>query len=558
MKIVIPMSGFGERFRRVGYAVPKPLIEVDGRPVITHVLDMFPGEREVLFICNREHLDEKSFRMGEILEKHCPTGQILAVEPHKLGPVHAVAQVFDLLDEDEPTIVNYCDFACYWDYGHFKAWVTEAQCDGCIPAYKGFHPHSLGTTNYAYMREANGWLLDIKEKEPFTDNRMNEYASSGTYYFAKGEYVKRFFTEAMARGLSVKNEYYVSLVYKLLLERQLRVAVYGLQHFLQWGTPEDMEEYQYWSRMFSELARPRAPRAAMPGTLLLPMVGAGSRFVRAEYDLPKPLIPVSGRPMFTQAAMDLPPMTEQVFVLRKDLPSVHEIQQAITELFPQGRVILLDGLTDGQARTCLLAQAQINQGRPLTIGACDCGVHYDEQRYLQLMRDNGTDVIVWVMRGHPDAKRFPAMYGWVEADRDLVRSVSVKVPLTNPANDPAIVGIFTFKRAGDFTAAARRLIERGAKVNGEYYVDSCINEAVASGLRCRILEVEQYFGWGTPEDLRTFEYWQSCFHKLDRHTYNLQADGKIPSEALPALARRYAKTVPPLPGPCPSPARFPV
>ncbi|SVE52845.1 uncharacterized protein METZ01_LOCUS505699, partial [marine metagenome] len=52
MQIVIPMSGFGERFRRAGYSVPKPLIEVDGKPIIQYVIEMFPGEENFIFICN--------------------------------------------------------------------------------------------------------------------------------------------------------------------------------------------------------------------------------------------------------------------------------------------------------------------------------------------------------------------------------------------------------------------------------------------------------------------------------------------------------------------------
>ena len=52
------MSGFGERFRKAGYDVPKPLIEVDGKPVIQHVVEMFPGEKDIVFICNKDHLQE--------------------------------------------------------------------------------------------------------------------------------------------------------------------------------------------------------------------------------------------------------------------------------------------------------------------------------------------------------------------------------------------------------------------------------------------------------------------------------------------------------------------
>ena len=57
MQIIIPMSGFGERFRKVGYKLPKPLIIVDEKPIIQHVVEMFPGEKEIIFICNKDHLN---------------------------------------------------------------------------------------------------------------------------------------------------------------------------------------------------------------------------------------------------------------------------------------------------------------------------------------------------------------------------------------------------------------------------------------------------------------------------------------------------------------------
>ena len=50
MKIVIPMSGSGTRFLKAGYTVPKPLIEVDGKPLIEHVVNMYPGEKDIIFI----------------------------------------------------------------------------------------------------------------------------------------------------------------------------------------------------------------------------------------------------------------------------------------------------------------------------------------------------------------------------------------------------------------------------------------------------------------------------------------------------------------------------
>ena len=70
MQVVIPMSGFGERFRRAGYSVPKPLLKVDGKPIVAHVIDMFPGEKNFIFICNQEHLNEPTHRMKAILKEY--------------------------------------------------------------------------------------------------------------------------------------------------------------------------------------------------------------------------------------------------------------------------------------------------------------------------------------------------------------------------------------------------------------------------------------------------------------------------------------------------------
>ncbi len=554
MQIVIPMSGFGERFRRAGYPVPKPLIEVDGKPIIAHVLDLFPGETDVTFICNADHLAEPAYRMEAILRELCPTGRIVPVAPHKLGPVHAVLQAMDGLDPDRPVVVNYCDFACFWDWPDFVRFTRETGCAGAIPAYRGFHPHSLGSTYYAYLRHQNGWVRDIQEKQPFTEAPMEEYASSGTYYFASAALLRRACEETVRQQISVNGEYYVSLAYKPILAERLPVAVYELQHFMQWGTPADLEDYQRWSRAFAALAGSPEP-PAQEGCVLVPMAGAGQRFRDAGYDRPKPLIPVSGRPMAVQAVADLPKAPRRRFILRRDLPGLGEITEALAAEVAGSETVLLDGLTDGQARTCLAGLAGLDPDQPLTIGACDNGVIFEPAEFSALLHGNGPDVLVWGIRGHSAARRRPQSYGWIEADAEgRIRRVAVKEPLADPVTDPIVIGAFTFRRLRDFVAAAERMIAREARVNGEFYIDTCINDAIALGLECRLFEVAHYLGWGTPDELRSFEYWQSCFHKWDRHPYRLEHDRHVPPGAVAALEARYRAVPSPRPVPLAAPS----
>ncbi len=589
MQIVVPMSGFGERFRRAGYRTPKPLIEIDGKPVIAHVVDLFPGERDFIFICNREHLDDPAYRMEDVLRALCPdadadadtdagvgagadTGagasgrrrgggargaRIVGIAPHRLGPVHAVRQAEHLLDPDRPVVVNYCDFACYWDWRHFKRFVRETGCAGAIPAYRGFHPHSLGGTRYAYLRETGGWAEDIREKEPFTDDPMREFASSGTYYFASARLMSHAFRAAVEQDLSLGGEYYVSLAYKPLFAAGERVAVYPLQHFMQWGTPEDVAEYRGWSGTFRALAG--CGREERPcGSVILPMAGLGQRFADAGYTVPKPLVPVSGKPMVVQAVEALPPAERHAFVLRADMPGAGAIAAELERLYPGAVVEMLPQVTEGQACTALLGLDALERALaggsapgPVTFGACDHGALYDGAAWRRLAEDPDTDVIVWGARGHADALRRPRMFGWIQVQAQAdgegwIERISVKQPLASgsPASDPIVCGTFTFRRAADFRRCVERLLEHDDRVGGELYLDSCINHALALGLRCRLFEVESYLSWGTPDDLRTFEYWQSCFHKWPGHPYRLERDPRVPAPARAELERAYRPVAP--------------
>lgn len=553
MQIVIPMSGFGERFRRAGYTVPKPLIEIDGKPIIAHVIDMFPGEQDFIFICNQDHLNNTDYKMESILRQYRPRARIMGIPSHKLGPIHAVQQVEYLIDPDRPVVVNYCDFACYWDWHHFKQFVVKTACSGAIPAYRGFHPHTLGSTNYAYMREANGWVQDIQEKQPYTNNRMEEYASSGTYYFASGKIMSEAFRMTVAQELNIGGEYYVSLAYKRLLAEQRPIAVYPLQHFMQWGTPEDVAEYNGWSSVFKRLIIVEKALPTPRGSLVIPMAGLGQRFSNEGYNVTKPLIPVSGKPMVTQATHDLPAAVHHVFVLRNDMPGHQEISDELKRIYPEAVIETIPSVTKGQACTALIGLEALKRvlgsiPGPVTVGACDNGALYDAKAFQQLVDNPDVDIVVWGARGHANAVRHPNMFGWINANSGRISGISVKKPLESPATDAIVLGTFTFRRAEDFRLIVEHLIARDGQINGEFYIDSCINDAIELGLRCHLFEVDCFLSWGTPNDLRTFEYWQSCYHKWASHPYRLELDSRIPGNALHALEERCQVILPDFPG----------
>ena len=139
------------------------------------------------------------------------------------------------------------------------------------------------------------------------------------------------------------------------------------------------------------------------------------------------------------------------------------------------------------------------------------------------------------------------MFGWIDETDGVINNISVKVPLARPETDPIVLGTFTFRNAEAFYAAFERMYKRKGIVNGEYYLDTLINDAIALGMNCRLFEVDSYLSWGTPNDLKTFEYWQSCFTKWPSHPYSLEQDRLISQDKVDSLQEKYQATEPTVP-----------
>ena len=50
MNILIPMAGAGQRFEKAGYTFPKPIIEIENKPMIQWVVESLNIEGNYIFI----------------------------------------------------------------------------------------------------------------------------------------------------------------------------------------------------------------------------------------------------------------------------------------------------------------------------------------------------------------------------------------------------------------------------------------------------------------------------------------------------------------------------
>lgn len=245
------MSGEGRRFQEAGYEILKPLIKVDGKPIIQYIVELFDPADEIIFVVSKEHLADSRYELEKILKRIRPDAKIIAIEPKKLGPNYGILGAADFLD-DEPILVSYCDFNILWDYVDFQKKITEKKPASAAICYKGFHPHLLQPNLYAGVRVDNDLnALEVQEKTSFTEDKMDTWQQAGLFYFASGKLLKDYCERAFREGWLLKGESYTSLLFTPMIEDGLASLVYPVEFFCQWGTPADLEEYEAWSRLLA-------------------------------------------------------------------------------------------------------------------------------------------------------------------------------------------------------------------------------------------------------------------------------------------------------------------
>jgi molybdopterin-guanine dinucleotide biosynthesis protein A len=253
---------------------------------------------------------------------------------------------------------------------------------------------------------------------------------------------------------------------------------------------------------------------------IIPMAGLGSRFSNDGYLLPKPLIPVSGKPMITQVIRDLPASDKHTFIVRQEHVDTFAIDTLIKATLPSATILPINYTTDGQATTCMLGLDRVSDEEEVFISACDNSFLYNEAAFNALRGNPSVDCIVWTFTKDPLLTAKPEAWGWIKlgADGKTIEDMSVKVPVSDdPFHDHAVVATFWFRRAGDFKAAYAAMVAADYRTNNEFYVDNFPIFMNQLGKKSVIFPVDLYVGWGKPADLHLYDK-HEYDHTVDRET----------------------------------------
>ena len=231
LNVLIPMAGLGSRFRDAGYVFPKPLVEVDGKPMIQAVVESLGVNAIYTYIVQKDHYEK--YNLSYLLNLITPNCNIVQVDGITEGAAVTCLLAKTHIDNDHPLIMANSDQIVEWNSRQFIYDLMTKNADGGIATFKSTHP------KWSYAKvNSEGLVTEVAEKKPISD-----LATVGIYYWKHGSDFIKYAEQMIAKDIRTNNEFYVCPVFNEAIEDGKRVFTNDIKKMWGVGTPEDLNYY---------------------------------------------------------------------------------------------------------------------------------------------------------------------------------------------------------------------------------------------------------------------------------------------------------------------------
>lgn len=230
LNVLIPMAGYGSRFAEAGYTFPKPLIEINGKPMIQVVVENLALDAHHIFIVQKTHYEK--YNLQYLLNLISPGCDVIQVDGVTEGAACTTLLAKELIDNDKALVVANSDQYLEWESSQFMYSMTAGHLDAGIVTFRATHP------KWSFARVENGTVVEVAEKKPISD-----IATTGIYYWKHGsEYVK-YAEQMIQKNIRTNGEFYVCPVFNEAIGDGKIVKPFGIDKMWGLGTPEDLETF---------------------------------------------------------------------------------------------------------------------------------------------------------------------------------------------------------------------------------------------------------------------------------------------------------------------------
>jgi NDP-sugar pyrophosphorylase family protein len=211
--------------------MPKPLIEVNGEPMISKAIKSLNLDGNYFFVIAKNQFTSL---VEETITAIKPGSKFIEIDYITEGPANSALLFRNQINSNEELIIANCDQIMEWNSENFLHNVRLY--DGAVVTYH------TDTDKNSYARlDKNGLVVEIREKEVISNVSLN-----GIHYWKKGSHFVSSADKMMElQDRAPNGEFYIGPTYNHMIRQGLKVGIYHIpneQHHPV-GIPDDLKKY---------------------------------------------------------------------------------------------------------------------------------------------------------------------------------------------------------------------------------------------------------------------------------------------------------------------------
>ena len=237
--------------------------------------------------------------------------------------------------------------------------------------------------------------------------------------------------------------------------------------------------------------------------IIMPMAGEGSRFLKEGWTTPKPLIELNGQPLFKHAISSVTDKDIQMkysFIVRQEHIDKYQIDKGIRSFLPEANLFSVVKTTRGAVETCLIAENAIADDDAVIV--MDCDLEFRSKKFMEIIKQILNKPIEEATGGalvsfESNEPRYS--YAALGEDGFVARTAEKEV-----ISNHALCGAYFFASGRRFKQITHLLLAEPAFTKPEYYVSLLFNYLLKYGEKVCLAPIEEYYSYGTPEELKRY------------------------------------------------------
>lgn len=231
LRVVIPLAGSGNSYKKAGYNFPKFLVDIAGKPMIQWVIENINVDGKYIFIFKKSDFEKYNLKyMIQLLVKDF---EIILVDEDTDGAAKTVLEAQHLINNEYPLAIVNGDQYMKWNSNEFFYAMAADECDGGLVTFKSTHPQ------FSFVKTGeNGFIKECSEKKPISND-----ATAGVYYFREGKSFVEAANQMIDKKIMTDGQYFVCPAYNELILDGKKIRKFDIEKIWSFSVPEGLKYF---------------------------------------------------------------------------------------------------------------------------------------------------------------------------------------------------------------------------------------------------------------------------------------------------------------------------